>query len=143
MPIIFKETKEFKPKFRPALHYDGTLAPDLITVVLQENPKGNVLYAATMNAEALALTLKTMRVHLYSREAKKVRRKGATSGNELAVMDICINCNEDCLLIKVNQLGGGVCHTKNEQGQNHSTCFYRVVGKIIGKTTEYVLSFLE
>jgi len=141
MSINIEETKKFKPQFHPSLNYDGTHAPDLITVILQDNPNGAVLYAATMDKKALDLTLKTMRVHLYSRSAKKMRRKGQTSGNELAVIDIYVNCNQDCLLIKVKRLdkNGGACHTKNEIGQNRPSCFYRVIGKIVGKTTEYVL----
>ncbi|OGF26464.1 hypothetical protein A2477_03290 [Candidatus Falkowbacteria bacterium RIFOXYC2_FULL_47_12] len=144
-----EESSEFTPIFQPALNHDGTRAPDLITVILQDNPHSAVLYAATMDDKALALTLKTMRVHLYSRSAKKMRRKGATSGDELAIMDILTNCNQDCLLIKVKRLGqdGGCCHTRINPNDPHAphraTCFYRVVGRTVGKTTKYVLSFLE
>jgi phosphoribosyl-AMP cyclohydrolase len=140
-----EENCEFMPVFQPALNHDGTRAPDLITAVLQDFANKNVLFAATMDEWALQKTLATGRVHLYSRTTKNVRRKGETSGDELSVMDIYVNCNQDCLLIQVERLGknGGCCHTKNKQGQNRSACFYRVVGKIVGKTTNYVLSFLK
>lgn len=146
--INLAETKKFLPQFRPALNHDGTRAPNLITVVLQDNPNGAVLYAAAMDKPALALTLKTMRVHLYSRTAKSVRRKGETSGDELAVIDVLVNCNQDCLLIKVRKQGknGGCCHTQvqpeNPQSPHRPTCFYRIVSRIVGKKTEYFLSFL-
>ena len=148
MSVPIEETNQFTPHFRPALNHDGTHAPNFITVVLQDAPNGAVLYAATMDKQALALTLETRRVHLYSRTTKSVRRKGATSGDELAVIDVLVNCNQDCLLIKVRKQGknGGCCHTRvqpeNPQSPRRPTCFYRIVSRIVGKTTEYFLSFL-
>jgi phosphoribosyl-AMP cyclohydrolase len=143
-----EETKNFLPQFRPALNHDETRAPNLITTILQDNPNGSVLYAATMDERALELTLETMRVHLYSRTAKTVRRKGATSGDELAVIDMLTNCNQDSLLLEVRRLGedGGCCHTRTNpndpQSPHRPTCFYRVIGRTVGRTREYTLSFL-
>lgn len=140
-----EENYEFMPVFQPALNHNGTRAPDLITVILQDFTNKDVLFAATMDKLALQKTLDTMHIHLYSRTTKNIRRKGETSGDELSVMDIFVNCNQDCLLVQVERLGenGGACHTKNKQNQSRSSCFYRVVGKIVGKTTKHVLSFLE
>ncbi len=139
------ETKKFSPVFHPALNYDKTKTPNLITVVLQNFSTREVLYGATMNQEALEKTLDTRRVYLYSRSAKKVRLKGATSGDFLQVMNILTNCNQDCLLMQVKPLGenGGVCHTKNKDSKHRTTCFYRIMGCIVGKTTEYSFTHLE
>jgi len=126
MPANIEETKKFIPIFRPAFHYDRTVAPDLIVVSLEDYLSGKTLLTATMDKKAWEKTLATKKVHLYSRSAKKIRCKGATeSGNYLEVVSIIRNCNSDSLLIKVKRLGpdGGVCHLKDENGKHLKTCF--------------------
>lgn len=82
---------------------------------------------AYMNDEALAKTLETGVAHYWSRSRKKLWRKGETSGNEQIVKEILVDCDEDAILLKVEQLGGA-CHT------GYRSCFYRTIeGKVVGK----------
>lgn len=118
-----------KLDFHPAINHDGTPAPNLITVVLQDFESNEVLYAPTMDQEAWGQTQTTKRVHVYSRTEKKVRCKGATSGDFLQMVEVAANCNSDSLLIKVRRLGkdGGVCHVAGPDGKKRPSCFFRPV----------------
>lgn len=138
MTTSIEITREFKPQFHSALNHDNTCAPELISVVLQEQKTNKVLYVATMDKIALALTLETRRVHLYSRTAKSARRKGAISGNELVVKSIAVNCNQDSLLIAVDLLRQGACHVQKSDGTPYSGCFFR---ELVIKTND--LMFIE
>lgn len=90
----------------------------LVPVVVQDADTDAVLMVAFMNAEALRLTRETGRTHFWSRSRGKLWRKGETSGHEQIVHDIFINCEQNTLLITVNQIGA-VCH------DGYPTCFYR------------------
>jgi len=116
----------FQPVFHSAINYDKTPAPDLITVVIQDDKNNSVLLVATMDGKAWQLTLSKKLIHLYSRSAKKVRCKGAErSGDYLEVVGIYRNCNSDSVLIKVKKLGkdDGVCHLIDENGKHFPACF--------------------
>ena len=93
-------------------------ADGLIPVVIQDAASDSVLMVAFMNAEALAATRATGRVHFWSRSRQELWRKGATSGHEQIVEDIAVNCDRNSLLIRVTQLGA-VCH------DGYPTCYYR------------------
>ncbi|MEK7188945.1 MAG: phosphoribosyl-AMP cyclohydrolase [Patescibacteria group bacterium] len=112
--------------FRSAINYDGTPAPPLVSVVLQDYQNRGVLFVATMDQEAWQLTLATSRIHVYSRTEKTTRCKGATSSDFLKVVSIFKNCNHDSLLINVRRLGkdGGTCHTKGQDGKTRPSCFF-------------------
>ena len=97
-------------------------AQGLITAIAQDAVTGNILMLAWMNAEALSLTITTGQATYYSRSRKELWIKGATSGNTQTVKDIRIDCDQDAVLLIVEQ-NGGACHT----GQN--SCFYRRVDK--------------
>ena len=116
---------ELMLQFNKAYHRDGTRAPDLIDVVLQDYNDGQILFVASMNRESLQETLKTRLVVLYSRSRKCLWPKGKTSGDELIVKEIFINCEQNCLLIKAHPKGGGECHVKDEKGKTIRSCFYR------------------
>lgn len=90
----------------------------LIPVVVSEARTGQVLMLASMNAEALAATRRTGRVHYWSRSRNVLWRKGETSGHEQIVRAIYVNCERTSLLIEVEQVGA-VCH------DGYETCFYR------------------
>lgn len=90
----------------------------LATVVTVDAASGDVLMVASMNAEALARTRQTGVVHYWSRSRNALWRKGATSGHEQRLVEIRVNCNEDSLLLRVEQ-GGAVCH------DGYQTCYYR------------------
>ncbi len=90
----------------------------LIPVVVQDWRTNAVLMQAYMNAESLKLTQETGKATYYSRSRGKLWVKGEESGHFQAVKEISVDCDEDCLLLKVEQVGAA-CHT------NNFSCFYR------------------
>lgn len=97
------------------------LKGDLIPAVVQQHDTGEVLMLAYMNRESLKLTLKTGYTWFYSRSRQELWNKGATSGHLQKVISIFTDCDDDTLLVKVEQTGAA-CHTGN-----HS-CFYTQIG---------------
>ncbi len=93
----------------------------LIPVIAQDYSSGTVLMLAYMNRETWELTLKTGIVHYWSRSRNKIWKKGESSGNVQEVKEIRIDCDNDTVLIKVNQIGKAACH------DGYESCFYRVV----------------
>ncbi|MEW6018736.1 MAG: phosphoribosyl-AMP cyclohydrolase [Pseudomonadota bacterium] len=94
----------------------------LIAAVATHADTGEVLMFAWMNAEALDLTLKTGEAHYWSRSRGELWHKGATSGQIQHVVETRIDCDQDCVWIKVRPQGdGGACHV------GFRSCFYRVV----------------
>jgi phosphoribosyl-AMP cyclohydrolase len=92
----------------------------LVPAIVQDAATRAVLMLAFMNEEAYNLTLETGQVHFWSRSRQALWRKGETSGNTLAVVEIRIDCDEDALLVLVNP-AGPACHTGND------SCFYRQI----------------
>jgi len=90
----------------------------LIPVVIQDDATGDVLMLAYMNQDALEQTRETGRTHFWSRSRQTLWRKGETSGHEQIVKSIHVNCYENSLLVRVDQIGA-CCHT------GFPTCFYR------------------
>ena len=90
----------------------------LIPVIAQEADTGEVLMLAWMNAEALSKTLETGEAVYWSRSRQSLWRKGATSGNTQTLVDACLDCDGDTLLLRVKQQGDGACHT------GRRTCFF-------------------
>lgn len=95
----------------------------LVPVIIQDFKSKEVLMLAFMNKLALRLTLKTKRVHFWSRSRQKLWCKGETSGHFQIVKEIYYDCDSDAVLIKVNQLGGAACHT------GHRSCFFKKATK--------------
>lgn len=93
----------------------------LIPVIAQDFGTGEVLMMAYMNPEAWERTRETGYVHYYSRLRKSLWKKGERSGNFQEVREIRVDCDSDCLLIKINQLGGAACH------MGYRSCFFRVL----------------
>lgn len=93
----------------------------LVPVIAQDHRTGEVLMMAFMNAEAWELTRSTGIVHYYSRSRNKLWKKGESSGNIQEVKEIRVDCDNDCVLVKVNQIGEAACHT------GYVSCFYRVL----------------
>lgn len=91
----------------------------LVPVITQEHGSGRVLMFAWMNREALALTNETKQAVYWSRSRKKLWRKGESSGHEQRVHDIRLDCDEDVILITVEQVGGIACHT------GRHNCFFK------------------
>lgn len=90
----------------------------LIPVVVQDHQTLEVLMLAYMNEESLKQTIETKKATYFSRSRNELWIKGETSGHYQYVKDIRIDCDEDTILLKVEQVGAA-CHT------GHYSCFYR------------------
>jgi phosphoribosyl-AMP cyclohydrolase len=106
------ETLELRPRFN---------ADGLIAAIAQDASTGEVLMLAWMNDEALRLTVETGRAVYWSRSRGGLWRKGDTSGHEQHVVEIRVDCDQDAVLLKVQQTGAA-CHT------GRRSCFYRIAG---------------
>ena len=109
-------------KFTPKFGSDG-----LITAISQDAETGDVLMVAYMNEEALGLTLKTGNAVFFSRSRQKLWKKGEESGHVQKVEQVLVDCDQDCLILKVT-VNQGQCHV------GYQSCFYREVIK--GSTTD-------
>ena len=96
-------------------------ADGLVTCVATDAASGDVLMVAHMNAEALARTIASGEAWYFSRSRQKLWRKGETSGHVQRVTELRVDCDQDAVWIKVEQAGGGACHT------GRRSCFYRAV----------------
>jgi phosphoribosyl-AMP cyclohydrolase len=94
----------------------------LIPVVVQDHKDNTVLMVAYMNREAVKRTLKTKKATFWSRSRQKFWVKGEQSGNVQKVKNMYYDCDGDCLLLKVEQIGGAACHT------GYRSCFFSKVG---------------
>ena len=110
-PELAEQARVLAPKFD---------ANGLIAAVATDATSGEVLMLAFMNEEALAQTLATGEVHYWSRSRQELWRKGATSGHTQRVIAIRVDCDQDALWLKVEQVGAA-CHT------GERSCFYRSV----------------
>lgn len=81
----------------------------LVPAIVQDGADGRVLMLAWMDAEALAVTLETGIVHFHSRARDRLWRKGETSGHELRLLDLALDCDSDALLLQVDPIGP-TCH---------------------------------
>jgi phosphoribosyl-AMP cyclohydrolase len=93
----------------------GGLAPAFV----QDNESGEVLMLAFMNEEAWEATLKTGKATYYSRSRNQLWVKGETSGNVQMVKEIRVDCDNDTVLLKVDQIGGAACH------KGYKSCFFQ------------------
>ena len=91
----------------------------LVPVVAQEAGSGKVLTVAWMNREALGKTAASGEAHYWSRSRGRLWRKGETSGHVQKVRSVRIDCDEDVILLEVEQIGGIACHT------GRHSCFFR------------------
>ena len=98
------------------IHWDDN---GLVPVIAQEHNSGKVLMFAWMNREALMLTNETKRAVYWSRSRQKLWRKGEESGHAQLVHEIRLDCDEDVVLIAVEQIGGIACHT------GRHNCFFK------------------
>ena len=96
-------------------------ADGLVPVIAQEAGSGQILMFAWMSRESLALTACEGYAVYWSRSRGRLWRKGEASGHRQKVLEIRLDCDEDVVLIKVEQEGGISCHT----GRHH--CFFRVL----------------
>ena len=97
----------------------GKTVEGLLPAIIQDNQTGKVLMQGYMNKESFQKTLDEKVVWFYSRSKQRLWKKGETSGNELQVSSVKVDCDSDSILIQVNPLGP-VCHTGAD------TCFNEV-----------------
>jgi len=91
----------------------------LVAAIAQDAASGKVRTLAWMNREALARTADTGFAHYWSRSRRKLWRKGETSGHVQKVREIRLDCDQDAVLLVVEQVGGIACHTGRER------CFFK------------------
>ncbi|MBI4495336.1 MAG: phosphoribosyl-AMP cyclohydrolase [Deltaproteobacteria bacterium] len=99
----------------------------LVPAIVQDWKTGEVLMVAFMSPESWARTQETGNACYWSRSRRKLWLKGETSGHVQKVKEVLLDCDGDCLLLKVEQVGGAACHTGNR------SCFHR---RIVGKKAE-------
>lgn len=91
----------------------------LVPAIAQDYQTNEILMMAWMNRQSLALSVAEQRAVYWSRSRQKLWRKGEESGHIQAIKEIRLDCDEDVLILKVEQLGGIACHT------GRRSCFYR------------------
>ena len=96
-------------------------ADGLVPAIAQEASNGRVLMVAWMNREALRETAVTRRGVYWSRSRQKLWRKGEESGNVQMVREIRLDCDNDVILLQIEQVGGIACHT------GRANCFFQVL----------------
>ncbi len=101
----------------------------LIPAIVQNFKTGEVLMLAFMNEEAWKHTLETGKATYFSRTRQRLWVKGESSGHIQKVKEIRIDCDDDTVLLKVDQVGGAACHT------GHVSCFFK---KVAGETVTVV-----
>ena len=117
-----EEILEFIPKFD-----DNGLIP----AIAQDAKTGQILMAAYMNREALDLTIQTGYATYFSRARRKLWKKGEESGHLQKVEQILVDCDQDCLILKVT-VDTGQCHA------GYQSCFYRALKKDSNKELEFI-----
>jgi phosphoribosyl-AMP cyclohydrolase len=95
----------------------------LVPVIVQEAATGDVLMFAWMNREALEKTASIGQAVFWSRSRRKLWHKGEESGHFQKVLDLRTDCDNDVILLKVEQVGGIACHT------GRHSCFYQKLGE--------------
>ena len=109
-------------------------ADGLVPVIAQQADSGKILMFAWMNPESLALTVAEGYAVYWSRSRQRLWRKGEESGHRQKVIDLFLDCDEDVILLKIEQEGGIACHTGRE------SCFYR---RLINKQWQAIEPILK
>jgi phosphoribosyl-AMP cyclohydrolase len=117
-----EEGLEFIPKFDDK---------GLIPAIAQDAETGQVLMAAYMNREALDLTIQSGYATYFSRSRQKFWKKGEESGHVQKVKQILVDCDQDCLILKV-AVDAGQCHV------GYQSCFYRASKAGSSKELEFI-----
>jgi phosphoribosyl-AMP cyclohydrolase len=131
----------FAPQGTPDQVEDGHLfapkfdADGLITCVVTDSWTNDVLMVAHMNLEALTKTIQSGEAWYWSRSRRALWRKGEQSGRVQRVIEMRVDCDQDTLLLRVEQAEAGACHT------GRRSCFYRIVPLKEKLTRSYMLTF--
>jgi len=117
-----EEGVEFIPKFD---------ANGLITAIAQDSQTGQILMVAYMNRQALEKTIRTGYATYFSRSRQTLWKKGEQSGHFQTVEKILVDCDQDCLILKV-AVDAGQCHV------GYRSCFYRALKKNSDKKLKFI-----
>ncbi len=101
------------------MYLNFTKLDGLVPAVVQDHATGRVLMVGFMNDEAFRHTVDSGSVTFWSRSRNKLWVKGETSGHRLLVREIATDCDQDCVLVKVEAIGPGACH------EGYASCFFR------------------
>jgi phosphoribosyl-AMP cyclohydrolase len=124
--VVTKKIREESLEFIPKFDDKG-----LIPAIAQDSETGQILMVAYMNREALELTIKTGYATYFSRSRKKLWKKGQESGHVQKVEQILVDCDQDCLVLKV-LVDAGQCHV------GYQSCFYRALKKGTTEKLEFI-----
>ena len=105
------------------MELDFTKTNGLIPAIAQDYETGDVLMLAYMNEASWKETLRSGMATYFSRSRQKLWKKGETSGNLQKIKEIRVDCDNDTVLLKVEQIGGAACHL------GYKSCFFRTVNK--------------
>ncbi len=103
----------------------------LITAIAQDSQTGQILMVAYMNRQALDMTIQTGYATYFSRSRQKLWKKGEQSGHVQKVEQILVDCDQDCLILKV-AVDAGQCHV------GYRSCFYRALKKNTNKELKFI-----
>lgn len=106
--------------------------PDILPVAVQNADTNEVILIAYTNEQALKKSIETRTAVFWSTSRNELWEKGKTSGEVFDLLEIYVNCEQNSLLYRVRPRRGGICHTKNRQGEPRN-CFYRKLNLNTGK----------
>jgi phosphoribosyl-AMP cyclohydrolase len=109
------------------IHKVAAAGNDVVPVAVQHADTKEMLLIAYVNREALEMTLRTRVATFWSTSRHELWIKGKTSGDQLDLVDVRVNCEQNSLLYLVRPAKGGVCHTRDAEGHTRCTCFYRQI----------------
>jgi len=121
-----KQNLEENLEFEPQFDENG-----LITAIAQDAQTGQVLMVAYMNREALDVTIKSGYGTYFSRSRQKLWKKGEESGHRQKIEQILVDCDQDCLILKVI-VDAGQCHV------GYQSCFYRAIMQNTSRELEFI-----
>ena len=110
----------------------GMTGCQVIPCAVQDVDSNELILVAYVNQEALDYSIKTKTATFWSTSRNELWIKGATSGATFDLIDIFVNCEQNSLLFKVRPRNGGICHTKNKNGDPRN-CYYRKLDVTTGK----------
>jgi phosphoribosyl-AMP cyclohydrolase len=124
--VVTQKEIEEGLQFAPKFDQNG-----LITAIAQDSRTGQILMVAHMNRQALDMTIETGCATYFSRSRGKLWKKGEQSGHIQRVEQILVDCDQDCLILRVH-VDAGQCHV------GYQSCFYRALQKGTDKNLEFV-----
>ncbi len=98
--------------------------PDIVPVAVQNIDTQEVILVAYTNEKAFQAAVKTRTAIFWSTSRNELWEKGKTSGEVFDLLEVYVNCEQNSLVYKVRPRRGGICHTKNRQGEARN-CYYR------------------